>query len=201
MSDFTYADKKEVLKPLKPSTLKKLGKRTRGEDEEDDIDSLRDKCLLLEDDPVQCELISKMSSKQCKLFIIKNACMKRQKVKSMFSDTTMSGLAYVLDTVTGCEGHLKNRLVGNTAVRDALEAEITPELLKMLNTRVQGVLALIQDVIGAKRQQWLEKKNQCVVEEIPDAVHIPLELPREGEEVEPPSTEACEEETVTIESI
>lgn len=97
MTDSTYGDKKEhKLQPLKQSTIKKLGKRAR-EDEEGSIDTLRDKCMLLETDPVQCELISKMTSEQCKLFMIKNSCLKRQKMKAMFSDTTVSGIAYVLE--------------------------------------------------------------------------------------------------------
>lgn len=94
---------------------------------------------------------------------------------------------------------MKRRLVDNITIRDALEAEITPELLAMLNSRVQGILALLQDVIGAKRQQWAEKKNQCIVEEIQDAVHVEVVLPRESEAMDLPSTEALAVEEVAPE--
>lgn len=158
-NDNKHADKQPGEKVTKAKKTKKrkpepdAGTTNATSEETSEETELRKRARFYCKSPEQWRAVSKYAPKRLEEFCQEKDFEAKKEFQTSFFDSVHQGLAMGLDRLSSADGHVREQILSDVSLRDAIEKE-GADFVGFLNNKIKITLLTLLGVANGKRKQF-----------------------------------------------
>lgn len=160
-------------------------------EESEEANDLRKRARYFCSSPEQWRCVSKYGDQKIEAWVQDQEFQQKKQFQKSVMDGAHRVLATIVDKVSAADGHVKEQILADESLRQAIHEEGS-EWVSFLNNKIKGVLLLALDVVNGKSNQLRAEPRRP--SHVDSSVRIEEETPS-GSDLGGGQEEAQEEET------